>query len=74
MTHIKLLENKCIVKRFCRCFFQDQCEIKKQVRELLKHGLIEESSSPFASPVTLAFKKDEGKLVKNRLCIDFRDC
>lgn len=33
--------------------------------------MIEESYSPFAAPVTLAFKKDEGK--KSRLCIDFRE-
>jgi len=28
--------------------------------------------SPFASPVTLAYKKEGDKKVKNRLCIDFR--
>lgn len=39
--------------------------------KLLEKNLIEESYSPFAAPVTLAYKRDEGK--KNRLCIDFRD-
>lgn len=33
--------------------------------------MIEESYSPFAAPVTLAYKKDENK--RSRLCIDFRD-
>lgn len=33
--------------------------------------MIEESYSPFAAPVTLAYKRDENK--RWRLCIDFRD-
>ena len=43
-------------------------EIKRQVSDLLQKGLIRESMSPWAFPVTLAPKKDGGK----RLCIDFR--
>ena len=38
---------------------------------MLKRGIIEESYSPFAAPVTLAYKKEENK--KSRLCIDFRE-
>ncbi|GFV83843.1 hypothetical protein TNCV_387511 [Trichonephila clavipes] len=45
-------------------------EIKGQVEKLLQAGLIKESNSPYSAPVTLAFKRDEGK--KTRLCIDFR--
>ncbi|GFV80681.1 retrovirus-related Pol polyprotein from transposon 17.6 [Trichonephila clavipes] len=45
-------------------------EIKSQVEKLLQAGLIKESNSPYSAPVTLAFKRDEGK--KTRLCIDFR--
>jgi hypothetical protein len=41
------------------------------VSKLLQKNLIEESYSPFAAPVTLAYKKEEGK--RSRLCIDFRD-
>lgn len=37
----------------------------------MDRGLIEDSYSLFAAPVTLAFKKEEGK--RSRLCIDFRD-
>lgn len=35
--------------------------------------MIEQSMSPFTSPVTLAYKKEGDKKVKNRMCIDFRD-
>ncbi|GFX68047.1 retrovirus-related Pol polyprotein from transposon 17.6 [Trichonephila clavipes] len=45
-------------------------EIKGQVEKLLQAGLIKENNSPYSAPVTLAFKRDEGK--KTRLCIDFR--
>ncbi|GBM35438.1 Retrovirus-related Pol polyprotein from transposon 17.6 [Araneus ventricosus] len=48
----------------------EEQEIKSQVEKLLQAGLIKESNSPYSSPVTLAFKRDEGK--KTRLCIDFR--
>ncbi|KAK2577627.1 hypothetical protein KPH14_000774, partial [Odynerus spinipes] len=45
-------------------------EIEKQIAKLLEKNLIEESYSPFAAPVTLAYKKNEGK---RRMYIDFRD-
>jgi len=48
----------------------DQLEIRQQVNALLKAGLISESSSPFAAPVTMAFRISDG--AKNRMCIDFR--
>lgn len=70
-AHIKLIENKFIAKKPYRCSLQDQEEIKKQVNELLKVELIEESCSPFAAPVTMAYRKADGE--KNRMCIDFRD-
>lgn len=43
-------------------------EIEKQVLHLLKNQMIQESSSPFASPVLLV-KKKNGEW---RLCVDFR--
>jgi len=70
-AHIKLIENKYIAKKPYRCSIPDQKEIEFQISNLLNAGLIEESSSPFAAPVTLAFKREEGK--KSRLCIDFRE-
>ena len=43
-------------------------ETDRQVADLLVKGLIRESTSPWASPVTLVDKKDGTK----RLCIDYR--
>lgn len=43
-------------------------EIEKQVAQLLGNGLIQESTSPFASPILLV-KKKTGEW---RLCVDFR--
>ncbi|GBO17752.1 Transposon Tf2-9 polyprotein [Araneus ventricosus] len=37
----------------------EEQEIKSQVEKLLQAGLIKESNSPYSSPVTLAFKRDE---------------
>lgn len=42
-----------------------------QITKLLEHDLIEESSSPFAAPVTLAFKNESNR--RDRLCINFRE-
>lgn len=49
---------------------QENAEIQSQVEELLKAGFIRHSHSSYAAPVTLAYKKDEGK--KTRFCIDYR--
>jgi hypothetical protein len=48
----------------------DEKEIKTQIEELLSANIIQESTSPYSAPVTLAYKRDEQK--KNRLCIDYR--
>lgn len=68
---IRLMEYRYISKKPYRCSIPDQEEIESQIGQLLKAGLIEESSSPFAAPVTLAYKKEDGR--KTRLCIDFRE-
>lgn len=70
-ARIDLLVDKYCNKRPYRCTLEDKIEIEKQVGNLLKNNLIEESYSPFAAPVTLAFKRDEN--TKSRLCIDFRE-
>jgi len=44
-------------------------EIERQVQEMLKAGIIEPSSSPWASNVVMVRKKDG----TSRFCIDFRD-
>ncbi|XP_039306053.1 uncharacterized protein LOC120357968 [Solenopsis invicta] len=68
---IDLIVDKYCGKRPYRCTLEDKKEIEEQIGKLLEKGLIEESYSPFAAPVTLAYKRDEGK--RSRLCIDFRD-
>lgn len=70
-ARIKLLENKFILRKPYRCSFKDKQEIEKQIEELLKAKLIEESCCPYAAPVTMVFKKEDGK--KTRLCIHFRE-
>lgn len=70
-ARIDLLVDKYCSKRPYRCTIEDKEEIAEQIAKLLDNKLIEESYSPFAAPVTLAFKKEENK--KSRLCVDFRD-
>jgi hypothetical protein len=70
-AHIDLLVEKYCSKRPYRCTVDDKKEIERQIAMLMDKNLIEESYSPFAAPVTLAYKRDEGK--RSRLCIDFRD-
>jgi len=43
-------------------------ELKKQLKQLLEHGLIRPSVSPYGSPIIFVKKKD-GRL---RLCVDYR--
>lgn len=71
-AHIKMSEHRYISRKPYRCNVIDQREIESQVNQLLEAGLIEESTSPFAAPVTLAVKKQaDGSKKKNRLCIDY---
>ena len=53
-----------------RCSQKDQDILQSQIDQLLQKGLIRKSNSPYAFPVTLVKKKDEGD--KTRLCVDFR--
>lgn len=70
-AQIDLVIEKYPSKRPYRCTIEDKREIEQQIAKLLEKKLIEESYSPFAAPVTLAYKREENK--KTRLCIDFRD-
>lgn len=70
-ARIRLTEYKYVSKKPYRCSIPDQQEIDTQIEKLLDAHLIEESSSPFGAPVTLAYKKEDRR--KTRLCIDFRD-
>lgn len=67
-AEIKLKNNRIIAQRPYNCTVQDGKEIEDQIERLLERNLIEESTSPYAAPVTLADKKEEKR---SRLCIDF---
>src|SRR5699024_624441 len=58
-----------ITLRPYRCNEEDQANIDKQINDLLSKDLIRESTSPYAFPVVLVDKKDDGK--KARLCINY---
>lgn len=45
-------------------------ELKIKITNLLNAGLIEETNTPFAAPVTLVYKKEDGR--RYRLCVNFR--
>ena len=67
--YIRLQDNvRPIALRPYRHSAADLSEIRRQVSELLRKGLIRPSKSPWAFPTTLAPKSDGTK----RLCIDFR--
>lgn len=67
-AEIKLVKNVIIAQRPYNCTIPDGKELEKQIDQLLKHGLIEQSTSPYAALVTLVYKKEEKR---SRLCIDF---
>ena len=48
--------------------FARRAKISSMVKEMLKNGVVEESNSPWASPIVLVKKRD-GSL---RFCIDYR--
>lgn len=62
-ARIELIVDKYCSKRPYRCSIEDKKKIETQVAKLLEKNLIEESYSPFAAPVTLAYKRDEGKRI-----------
>ena len=65
---IVLTDDQPVAQRPYRQSIRDAEETDRQVKDLLAKGLIRESTSPYAAPVTLADKKDNTK----RLCIDYR--
>lgn len=66
---IPLLPNdKAVSKKPYRYAPHQKNEIEKQIAQMLKQGIIQASTSPFASPVLLVKKKDGTW----RFCVDYR--
>jgi hypothetical protein len=65
---IKLKADKIICYNPYRMPLCERKKVKTIVDDLLKNGIIRESTSPSASPVLLVHKKDGG----SRLCVDYR--
>lgn len=69
ITHdIPLVDDVPIRQRYRRIPPSDYDEVKAHIRKLLDSQVIQESCSPYASPIVLVRKKD-GTL---RLCVDYR--
>lgn len=65
---IQLTDDIPVVFRPRRLAYSERIQVKKIIEDMLKEGIIRESSSPYASPIVLVQKKN-GSL---RLCCDFR--
>src|SRR3954468_6876695 len=57
-------------KNYNRLSQQDMDELKVHLKDLLDHGFIRVSHSPYGCPVLFAKKPGD---VKRRLCFDYRD-
>lgn len=67
--HIPLREGtQPINQRSYKVPYIQKAEIERQIKEMLHSGIIQESTSPFASPVILVKKKD----AMWRMCVDYR--
>lgn len=66
---INLTDNMPVAQRPYRCPANDQSIIDRKIKELLEQKMIRLSTSPYAFPVVLVSKKDEGE--KSRFCINY---
>jgi hypothetical protein len=66
---INLTDNFIVTRRPYRLSDSERGEVRKIIDELLAHGIIRKSTSPFASPILLVRKK-QGTY---RMCVDFRE-
>ena len=65
---IKLTEKEPVRSRAYPLPYAVRETLKGEISEMLKLGIIQESDSPYASPIVLVKKKDGS----NRLCVDYR--
>lgn len=65
---IELEDNEPVVYRPYRMSYADRALVRNMIQEMTEHGIVRESTSPYASPIVLVQKKTGEK----RLCVDYR--
>ncbi|CAH2103297.1 unnamed protein product [Euphydryas editha] len=66
--NIELSSQRPVVYRPYRLSYHEREKVREMIDEMLKAGIIRESTSNYASPIILVRKKDGGI----RLCVDYR--
>ena len=66
--HIKLTSDEPVRSRPYPVPYSMRESLRKDIADMIKMGVIRESSSPYASPVVVVKKKDN----TNRVCVDYR--
>ena len=66
--HIKLISDEPVRSRPYPVPYSIRKSLRKDIADMIKMGVIRESSSPYASPVVVVKKKDNA----NRVCVDYR--
>ncbi|XP_063892009.1 uncharacterized protein LOC135117240 [Helicoverpa armigera] len=66
---IELDNSEPVVYRPYRMSFADRALVRNMIQEMVDHGIVRESTSPYASPIVLVQKKTGDK----RLCVDYRE-
>ena len=66
--HIKLTSDEPFRSRPYAVPYSIRESLRKDIADMIKMGVIRESSSPYASPVVVVKKKDN----TNRVCVDYR--
>ncbi|KAL0901934.1 hypothetical protein ABMA27_007079 [Loxostege sticticalis] len=66
---IQLTDRRPVVYRPYRLCYKERETVQNMVDELIQNDIVEESSSPYASPILLVSKKGGGQ----RLCVDYRE-
>ncbi len=66
---IQLLDERSVSKGNRPLDQKDQIWIKQELKDLLKRGIIRESTSPYLTPIVVVDKKTGDR----RICIDYRD-
>ncbi len=64
---ITTTDDEPVMQTFRRIPSNQYEQVKQHISNLLKHGIVTESHSPFAAPIVLAKKKDGS----HRMCVDY---